>query len=305
MNKLDLTYRIVRGWTIVKNSWSVIRSSKPLLFVAILGFLVKILILISLFIFGFRTHVSGTFDSWGIYPKFDALSVASIFIAYTLMILVDAFFTGVISDNVLSYFNNRPTSLTSSFKAAWRKKKSLLLFGIVSSIIGYGLITIAERLPFGGKLLTWVGEVSWTAASFFAVPIIMAHENKDVSPKRAVRESSNVLKGLWKEGISSQLSIGFILLIAIPFTYIVLVLIMQLAYTVSGSPDGVPILIGMASFAVVIIGIIGVLLTFNLIGLVARCALLYYGQNKKDPQQYDLSIMKAGMTVNKARKLFS
>lgn len=305
MNKESFKSRIARGWGVVKSSWSVIRSAKVLLLIPVLGFLVNVLVLVALFVFGFRSEISGTWDNFGIYPNVDFLGVISLFLAYVLMTISNTFFTGVASHNVLARFNGQSTSLLSSFRAAWRKKKELLLLGLVSSVIGYALAMVAERLPFVGKLVAWMGEVSWYAASFFAIPIIMVRADEKVGPKRAVKESSLTLKNLWKEGFSSQLSIGVFMLASIFIFYFTYTTVGHAVYVALGKTDGINVATAMVSMAVVILGILAIIMVFNLIGLIARCALLHYGKTGKNPDQYDISIMKAGMTVNKAKKLFS
>lgn len=305
MGKNTYKVRLKRGWSVVKSSLMVVRSAKALLLVPLMGFVITSVLLVSLFVFGLRIEITGTWDSFSIYPKYDLFSLLACFVYYYLAMIVFVFTEGVIAHNVIARFNGTSVTVLHSFKAAWAKKGQLAAFALVSSVVVYVIAFVFEKLPLVNKFFVWIAELSWAGASLFAIPIIMAHADKKVTPKQALKESSLTLKKLWQEGVSSQLSIRAFLFVAIVAIYALVSVIMRVVYILSGHTNGINAAVGVMSFVVVIACSIAVALLFNLLGLIARCALLYYKMTDKEPEQYDLSIMKAGMTVTKAKKLFS
>jgi hypothetical protein len=66
-----------------------------------------------------------------------------------------------------------------------------------------------EQLPgggFAGRLVEWVGDVAWSLASFFVVPVLAL---EDVGVGTALRRSASTIRRTWGESVTGAALIGF------------------------------------------------------------------------------------------------
>ena len=67
------------------------------------------------------------------------------------------------------------------------------------------LQAIAERVPFGGRLVSWLLGAAWGLLTIFAIPVLAI---EGCGAPRCVRRSGQLLRERWGEGVAGSLTIG-------------------------------------------------------------------------------------------------
>lgn len=83
-------------------------------------------------------------------------------------------------------------------------------------------------MPFGGKIVTWLADLSWSLATLFAVPVL-AYEN--LGPRATLRRSSELFRQRWAEQTGGLIAIGF----AAGFASLPFVCLVVVGFTVGSS----------------------------------------------------------------------
>jgi hypothetical protein len=81
-------------------------------------------------------------------------------------------------------------------------------WALVATVVGVVLRPL-EQLPFGGfagRLIEWVGDIAWSLASFFVLPVLAL---EDVSAPAALRRSAATIRRTWGESVTGAAVIGF------------------------------------------------------------------------------------------------
>jgi hypothetical protein len=111
-------------------------------------------------------------------------------------------------------FEGRHCTARQGFRAATRRLPAILGWSLLAVGVGALLDTIAERIPFAGPVLSWLGGVAWSLATMFAVPVLAI---EDAGARRAAKRSVEIFRARWGEGLIGTFSIGFVsTLIVVP-----------------------------------------------------------------------------------------
>jgi hypothetical protein len=90
-------------------------------------------------------------------------------------------------------------------RARWRV---IAGWSLLSTLVGTA-VNLLEALPGVGdslgRVLSWVGGLAWTLATFFVVPVLVT---EDVGARAAVRRSSQVFRARWGEAVTGDVVIG-------------------------------------------------------------------------------------------------
>src|SRR6201999_2187525 len=92
---------------------------------------------------------------------------------------------------------------------------------LLATGVGLLLEQIAARLPFGGRILTWLAGVAWSLGTLFVIPILAL---TDDDAGQAVRRSADLVKRTWGEGISGSIVIGaWTIVLMIPLSIVLVI----------------------------------------------------------------------------------
>ena len=105
--------------------------------------------------------------------------------------LVLQLLAGVVVGAAIARAEGRPTSARESLGIAWRRRRQLLAWALVSSVIGM-VARALERFGVGGLLTALTVDVGWAFATVFATPVIMT---EGTMPRATVRRSVSLLRG--------------------------------------------------------------------------------------------------------------
>jgi hypothetical protein len=139
----------------------------------------------------------------------------------------------------------RPATLADGWQVVRGHMGAVVRWALVSATVGVVMRVIQERLSLVGALATWIGNIVWSLATFFVVPVLLF---EPVDVRGAIRRSARVFKDRWGEQVTAELSLGAgssILLIPIVVVGIMLVV------SVSPWVGGAVIVVGFVSLVVV------------------------------------------------------
>ncbi len=285
-----------RSWLLNKGAWRALQLDKELLALPFLALLASLLVL-AIGGIGFVASTGGSFDS-AANQDVGPIGYLLLFGLYVGFAFVTNFFGAAIIHAALQRFAGHDPNLRSSIAAAKKQVRSIAVFSLFSATIGYVLGFIEQRVPFGGKVVTWLAQLAWGVASFFAIPVIVT-EDKYIGPVSATKRSVAVIKKAWGESVVSQLSLG-VLQAMITIIYVAIGVGIGVNAAIAGLSTGI-----VAGFSVLaILGLVAIFLVFSAMGSILQAAVYHYAVTGESPLHFDKKLIQAAMTPKKARKIF-
>ncbi len=288
--------RLTAGKKIISSSWKILKLEPGLIAVEVIAGIITILLAVLLLagalLIGEYNAVdqSRSFTLGG--PKYWALLV----VFYVIAGAVYAFFTGWFSHIVYERLEGNNPTVLGSLRATMSKIAPLSVFGVINGLMNFIFEAIRNRTSFLGDLVSFVGQMAWSVASIFAVPIIVNRKEK-IGPIAAVKESTKLIKKTWGEGVTSQFGIALVGMLIIS-GYMLLFGTAASLFFILGTGPGI-VAVVLSIMGVIVIGIV-----LSLISSIANTALYYYAETGKSPAEFDKELMRSAMTPKKARKIF-
>lgn len=81
----------------------------------------------------------------------------------------------------------------------------ILMWVLLSGVVGLVLFVIAERLGLAGRIANWLFGLAWHLATVFVVPVLVL---EDVAVRPAVRRSASLFRSRWAEKVTADATIG-------------------------------------------------------------------------------------------------
>jgi di/tricarboxylate transporter len=214
-----------------------------------------------------------------------------------LLALVSTFTVAAIMSMSLKRMRGGDPVLHDGYAAVKEHFKALAFFSLLSFGIIQALQYLESRLPFVGKILTFLGEVAWSVAAFFAIPVIV--DSKEyVGPIDATKQSLGIIKTTWRESAVNQFTMGTIFLILI---------LLELAIgisTTAASAHFVNIFLGAFSGLVMLVVLLMTILVSSAMDGIAKAVLYYYAITGEAPEHFDKELLRQAFTPRKAKKVF-
>ena len=190
-------------------------------------------------------------------------------LCYLALTAVSAYVNAALLIAVGQAMHGGQPSVGGALRSASRMLPSILAWAVVSSTVGLLIRALDRRVP----IVTAILGISWSALSFFALPVMVF---EGVGPLRGTRRAVEVLRSAWREEVTGTLRLGgILLLLAIP-----MVPVLFFGY---GSENATAMLLSVAVCA----------LWFGFCGLVLSCltgvyraAVYLYATTKGTPPQF-------------------
>ena len=256
-----------KGGTLVKAAWSALRSDKELLSLPIVGGVASLLALVPLFVITLVLNV-GSEDGRDPGP---VLIVAAVLTAF-LVAIVTTFFSVALAAGAHERMGGGNPTIKSAVAVAWKRKKGVIGWALLSTTVGLILQAIKDNVKGAGAIISFLGDLAWAVASFFAIPIIAAN---DVGPIEALKSSVATMKQRWGSSARVQLRLGLYGLAVAIGVVVAVVVVAMLAKTSAV----LAVLAGIVLGALVLYA----LLLLNAVGAYARVALYRYSAGLPTP----------------------
>ena len=187
---------MARGWRLTKAAWALIRRDPTMVSIALMGAGCGLAGAAAILYF------SGYFSS----PDHSQgkVALAAIIGLYPLTFL-SVFFNVALAGAAAASFDGRPIGVSEALGISWRRLGRIAQWSLLAAGVGLVLEQIASRIPGAGRLASWLLGAAWGLATIFAVPLL-AFEG--VGPLETAKESVQLIKSRWGEGISGLVSIS-------------------------------------------------------------------------------------------------
>ncbi|GAB7017150.1 DUF6159 family protein [Halostagnicola bangensis] len=224
------------------------------------------------------------------------IEIAVLFVVYLGTTYITALFNAGLVYSVGEVFHGNDPHIGDGLRAASRKSGTLLIWSVVSAIVGIFIQALESRGGVGAQIAAMIFSVGWAVATFFVIPIIVFQD--DVSATSMFTESASTFKETWGETVGTKVGLGIIpALIMIPGIVLAVGII-----AVSQSLAMVAIALAIA----VSFGVLSMLVGGVITG-VAKTALYVYATEDLKPEefnQFDFDSMfepSSGDTQDKSR----
>jgi uncharacterized protein DUF6159 len=187
---------MARGWRLTKASWSVIRRDPTMVSIALMGAGCGLAGAAAIF------YVSGYFNS-PTHSRGD-LALAAAIGLYPITFL-SVFFNVALAGAATAHFDGRPIGVREALGISWKRLGRIAQWSLLAAGVGLILEQLASRIPGAGRLASWLLGAAWSLATIFAVPLL-ALEGR--GPLETAKESVQMIKGKWGEGITGLVSIS-------------------------------------------------------------------------------------------------
>jgi hypothetical protein len=188
--------RIRRSWRLATIAWRLVRRDRTMLVLALLGA-------------AFATGASALILYLGGYFRDPDQSRGHLALIGLISLypatLVSVFFNVALAGAAGAALEGKKVSVRQALSASLKKLDRIALWSLIAAGVGLLLNQIASRLPWGGKLATWLVGAAWSLATIFVVPILAL---EGVGPTAAVRRSSRLVRERWGEAIAGTLTIA-------------------------------------------------------------------------------------------------
>jgi hypothetical protein len=133
-------------------------------------------------------------------------------------------------------FEGRRCTTREGFQAANRRLPQILAWSLLAVGVGAVLDKLAEKVPFGGAIASWLLGAAWSLGTMFAIPVLAL---EDAGPLQAAKRSVEIFRARWGEGMIGTFGVGFVTALgAIPGG-----LLMVAGFT-AGEPAGLTLVVG-------------------------------------------------------------
>ena len=170
------------------------------------------------------------------------------FLFYLSQYFVIFFFNSALVGAALMRLDGQDPTLRDGLRIAAQKIVPILGYAAIAATVGVVLRAIEERAGFLGKLVTGLLGMAWTVATFLTVPLLVS---KDIGPVDAVKESAMLLKKTWGQNLAGNVGIGLVFGLA---SFAVMLVGIGLAVMIFSTSPPLAVTIGVAT-AVAVLGL--------------------------------------------------
>ena len=144
-------------------------------------------------------------SGWVTHPGQESRLLLAVVITYLPSTLLSTFIGVALCAAVSAAMDGDHLSLAQALAVPARRLGQIFLWSLLAAGVGLLLEQLAARLPFGGRLVTWLAGMAWSIGTLFVLPIL-ALDGCDAP--ECMRRSASLVKQRWGEGITGNLVIG-------------------------------------------------------------------------------------------------
>lgn len=144
-----------------------------------------------------------------------ALSLLTVGSAFAISSSLATFFNAAVVHCAAKIFDGEPTSARDGLAAAWRVRRQIAVWALVSATLGTVLMIIDEKFGAIGSLARALFDLAWALLTFFIVPVIVLEETDGI--QHQLRQSGHMFKETWGESVSASLGVSLVFfVVALP-----------------------------------------------------------------------------------------
>jgi hypothetical protein len=131
--------------------------------------------------------------------------LVGLYALYALVAFVDICANSVVVAVAMERLDGREATVGDGWTIVRAHLGAVVRWALVSATVGIILRLIQERTGLVGVIATWIGNLAWTLATVFVVPVLLF---EPVDVRAAIRRSARVFRDRWGEEVTGQLAIG-------------------------------------------------------------------------------------------------
>lgn len=281
---------ISRGWAMAGASWAVLKQHPKLLLLplisglAFLALLAAIIVPVALFAVANGVEAIEDRASSG-----DPLLYLYGFGFYLACTFVIVFFNAALVFCALEAHAGKEPSVLRGLGAAVGRLPQILMWSIVAATVGMILNAIQsflrDKLGFLGSMIGGLGELAWSAMTYFVVPVLVV---EGVDPVTAVKRSLENLRRTWGEAVGGRGGLAIVcMLLLLP----VLFFIGIGAAVSSSSGAGATVIISLGVLAAIYVVVISTV--FSALGTIFSSGVYVYATTGKAPGAMDPQLLQS------------
>jgi hypothetical protein len=189
--------RLSRSWRLTKIAWRIVRTDRTLLVLSLLAAVGTLAVTATLF------QLAGLLGQPGSISRGRVLLWVAIF-AWPGAFLA-AFVDTALAAAGWAALRGEPMTLRRALSVPCRRIAAVLGWSLLAAGVGLLLQLVAERIPFGGRVVQWLGGAAWGLLTLFAIPVLVLERR---GPLSALRRSGALIRERWGEGVGGTLAIG-------------------------------------------------------------------------------------------------
>ncbi|MCY3584713.1 MAG: DUF6159 family protein [Acidimicrobiaceae bacterium] len=269
--------RFANTWRLTKNSWSLLKQDRELLWLPVLSMLTILAIVAAAAVVGF---VTGSFDASGGAESVEGSAVVLGLVFAFVATATVVYFEGALVAGAHERMTGGDPTVRSAMSKAASRLPSLLGWALITMTVGLVLRFLRERLGWLGQMLTFLAEAAWGVATYLVVPAIIIDDFRSFA---SVKHSMSLVRRTWGENLIAQAGFGLLgFVIALP--------IILVAVLIATLVPGIGLYIGIA---VGVIGVLAVSVVVSALSLYFKTALYEYATDGVAHGGFDIDEMEA------------
>ncbi|MCY3892055.1 MAG: DUF6159 family protein [Acidimicrobiaceae bacterium] len=269
--------RFANTWRLTKNSWSLLKQDRELLWLPVLSMLTILAIVAAAAVVGF---VTGSFDASGGAESVEGSAVVLGLVFAFVATATVVYFEGALVAGAHERMTGGDPTVRSAMSKAASRLPSLLGWALITMTVGLVLRFLRERLGWLGQMLTFLAEAAWGVATYLVVPAIIIDDFRSFA---SVKHSLSLVRRTWGENLIAQAGFGLLgFVIALP--------IILVAVLIATLVPGIGLYIGIA---VGVIGVLAVSVVVGALSLYFKTALYEYATDGVAHGGFDIDEMEA------------
>lgn len=202
-------FTLQRSWRFLKLALSLLWNFKQLVLFPLLSIVSTLVLMVS---FAVPLWETGIVSQWikaaqeGAPHRELTLYLAAI-LFYFCAYFVVVFFNSALIACALQVLDGQKPSIGYGLSMARKRLPQLLGWVLVSSVLGVVLRTIENANHRGGRVISLVLGSTWSATTYFAIPLIVMDS---VGPVESIRRSIETVRSNWGEALVGSFSFGLL-----------------------------------------------------------------------------------------------
>jgi hypothetical protein len=277
-----------RSWSLLKESWAVLKENKTLAVFPILSGIACVLVL--------ATFVGSFFAIPGLSDILDKnqqqqdqtariVMGVLVFCYYVVNYFVIVFFNTALVSCAIMHFHGQKPTFGDGLRAAMARLPQILGWAVLAATVGMILRAIEERSEFVGKLVADLLGLAWTAITYLVVPVLAVEK---LGPIAATKRSAQLLKECWGEGLIGNFRLGLIgFLCYIPG---LLLLVAGFVLGMAGGQPNLPVLFTLAGIGILYLVTVAIIL--STLKQIYVAGLYMYAAEQQIPQEFSPDLLQ-------------
>ena len=194
--------RIGRSFTLLKESWLVLRNTPSL---AIFPIISAIAVMVASVPFIAGMVMTGVMRTGSDHVQLDTMHYVLVGGMYLVDYFIVIFFNSALVACAYEGLNGRPVTVEHGMRVARQRLPQIFGYALIASTVGVILKAIQDRAGIFGQLAVGLIGMAWNLAVFLVVPLLVIEKQSSIG---AVKESAAMLKRSWGEQIAANLGLG-------------------------------------------------------------------------------------------------